>query len=168
MISDLFGDEGEVDLHIEMSYTLADTIDGMASYNRKLDGTFIGFVRLNPRIADFSKEYILSTIIHEALHVYMYYYRVEKSLEFDSKFPIYSSTGDDHAEMAENYIDKMAEVLQNYNSSLTENEAKGLAWGGLMSEEFEAWKNFDSDKRGRYGAKKLAAKFGFPNFTPCN
>ena len=58
--------------------------------------------------------------------------------EFKNLFPIYwkyRGNEADHHEMAEKYLNSMANFLKTMNPRLSESVAKALAWGGLNKTE---------------------------------
>ena len=67
------------------------------------------------------------------------------SQEFLSMFPIYGQyvgNNPQHNEMANNYIGKMANVIKSFNPSISDVDARALAWGGL--EMTTVWRNQDT------------------------
>lgn len=96
--------------------------------------------------------------------------------ELSEILPIYSACNSpttsfntcSHEEMATNYVDLMAQTIQNYNPNLTEYEALGIAWVGLDGTDY--WNN---NVPGELKSQIAIAQFNmqlYPettNVTPC-
>lgn len=79
-----------------------------------------------------SKEYAVSTIIHEAIHAF---------LQYDAGNVINHNTN--HDTMATKYVTPFATLLSSMFPALTDKDATALAWGGLQKTELwkESFKN---------------------------
>lgn len=94
-------------------------------------------IQLNGNILpNSSREYIAATIMHEALHAYM-----ASSNHGENSL--------DHEDMAINYVTKMAASLRTMYPTLSESDARALAYGGL---EGTATFNFDMSRFGLTGS----------------
>nr|WP_295875941.1 hypothetical protein [uncultured Chitinophaga sp.] len=109
---------------------MADTIDGITTASFTLtDGktTTNMNITLNSKLItkfNSSKEYIVATILHEVIHAYLLAKKVNPLV--------------DHNEMGLFYIDKMASGIKTVFPTISDDNAKALAWGGVH--ESYAWK----------------------------
>lgn len=148
ILREIFGVNEDVNLKFSPSSTLPFAIDGTTTCS----GGSIAFdctIRLNTHVlTNSSKDYMVAVFIHEAIHAYITYQRNmlgANSQAFKDMFPIYGDyQGNDpqHNEMANNYINKMASVIKGFNPSISDMDARALAWGGL--EMTSVWQNQDT------------------------
>ncbi len=153
IVNSLFGMDKNINVFFHIDSSLPSHKAGNASYD-VASSNFIGHIYLNPiYLSPSNEESILGTIIHELLHVTMSYYidlnnnNLISDSELSSILPVYfacnSPTSNfetcSHEEMAANYVELMAETLQNFNQDLTNHEALGIAWVGLQETEY--WQN---------------------------
>lgn len=171
---DVFGIGKNIHLSIVVDYNLTkDSVDGdtkvdsaFTNYTPKgIEGLdFFATIRLNPWVLKNStKEYITSTIIHEAYHAYIDYKFMQyfkHVINVDSNviktlFPIYwgvyggsftngATNNNSHNIMASNFIQHMANpmsILTNYAMSplMKDSIYRSLSWGGLS--KTSAWRN---------------------------
>jgi hypothetical protein len=169
---EVFGIGKNVHLSVTVNYNWTkDSIDGdtkvdsaFTSYTPKgIEGLeFFATIRLNPWVLrNSTKEYIASTIIHEAYHAYINYkfnQYIRHVANVDSNvikqlFPIYWNvygTGmppgelNQHNIMASNFIQLMAEPLSIFSGSsfdqiLRDSVNRSLSWGGLG--KTTVWRN---------------------------
>lgn len=144
----VFGVNEDVNLKFSPSSTLDSATDGMAICS----GGSIIFnctILLNTHVlTNSSKDYIVAVFIHEAIHAYIMHQKNilgANSQAFKDMFPIYGTyQGNDpqHNEMANNFINKMASVIKGFNPSISDMDARALAWGGL--EMTTVWQNQDT------------------------
>lgn len=148
LIQKIFGINDDINLKF--------SIDNSLDQNSPVDGTegskpgedyFFGFIKLNPWVLkNATKEYILTTLLHESIHAYIDYWKYKLNAgiidtsEFKNRFPIfyeYNRILSDneiaqHNEMANNYINTMKEAINCYNLNSSDVGAEALAWGGLQ------------------------------------
>lgn len=109
---------------------LADTIDGDTKATPVASGgqtTWNMDITLNSRLVtkfNSSKDDIVATILHEVIHAYLLAIKVNPLI--------------DHNEMGLFYIDKMASGIKDVFPTISSDDAKALAWGGVH--ESYAWK----------------------------
>lgn len=147
-ILSVFGVNEDVNVKFTSSSTLPLSTDGITTCS----GGSIVFdctVKLNTHVlTNSSKDYIVAVFIHEALHAFINFKKNQlgaNSQEFRDMFPIYGQyVGNDpqHNEMANNYIDKMANIIKGFNPSISDTDARALAWGGL--EMTTVWRDQDT------------------------
>jgi len=90
-----------------------------------------------------AQEFILGTMIHECIHA-MIQYQYERFIngeiteqQFKNLFPsawAYMNMGPysaEHQEMADNYVEKLSQIILSFNPMLGTNNASLLAWRGL-------------------------------------
>jgi len=102
---------------------------------------------MNPWVLKNStQEFIAGTLLHEALHSVMDYWRKQvrmkaiDSAQFATMFPIFSQYGPpltgtalaQHMEMANNYITFFVNYLRNFDPSIDPDIANAIAWTGLQ------------------------------------
>lgn len=80
-------------------------------------------ITLNSALQNASNEFIVSTILHEALHSYFIYRN--------------SIGGLDHTLMAQQYIDWFKSIMTTLFPNIDNDTNTALAWGGL--EETSGW-----------------------------
>lgn len=149
IINKIFGTNEDVNLKFTVDNSLTkDSLDGYTKFPGGSAFFFDSKIQLNPWVLQNStKEYILVTMLHEAIHSYIDYwynqYLVKQidSTTFKTKFPIfwnYKSVLHDpteiaeHNTMANNYINTMKNAIKSYNPNVTDAAAEALAWGGLQ------------------------------------
>ena len=99
-----------------------------------------------------SEDWILATILHEAIHGYIDYnkFLVEQELltqeKFDQLFPLYAMDNTGHLSMGLRYVNEIADLLQSNNPSLTRYEALSLSRVGLGDTSFWAITLSQNDK----------------------
>jgi hypothetical protein len=76
-----------------------------------------------------SKEFIVSTVYHEVLHAYL---GTKYIKGLDGKYII----GDDHSEMADNYVALLSGSLKVAFPNISNQDAWALSWGGLEETPF--------------------------------
>ncbi len=151
IMHDIFGVTDSINLafQIETSFTKdsADGITPLPSIPNWNSHIYNQTISLNPWVLkNSSREYILITIFHEAIHAYInfHYYKYTQSYmdstTFKNMFPIFwqykrvlrtHADTAQHNEMANNYISKMKNAIQSFNPAVSDTIANGLAWGGL-------------------------------------
>lgn len=106
---------------------------------------FGGTLQINSNIApNATQDWILSTMIHEMIHAFIDFQKerlargIITQSEFNRMFPIFNPDREDqnHATMAYLYVDKIADILQRNNTSLSREEALGLSRIGLEDTGF--------------------------------
>jgi hypothetical protein len=121
------------------AYTLdPDTLTSNIYYQRIMMNAWV--------LQNSSREYIASTMLHEAIHSYISYwegqYRMGRidSNTFKARFPIFwdpsrpRSDGEmqDHEEMAVNFTSMFKRFILSFNSNMSDAMATALAWKGLQ------------------------------------
>lgn len=150
IIQDVFNVTQDINLTYYVDQSLSGTsVDG----NHRGAGAFIfnGNIGINPDILkQASKEYILVTFIHEALHAFirhnvdLYNAKQIDSVTFKEHFLIFwnpepsdprriltPSEKIEHEQMAQKYISFMVNAIKSFNPLVSEEFATALAWGGL-------------------------------------
>lgn len=142
----------------------APTVDGDTgidnfSFKKNPDGTpsheldFMSVeIRLNTNLSNASKEYITATIMHEALHAYLWYSQ---------------TIVNQHLDMARNYITSMSSQLQAMYPNMSASDAKALAWGGLIQEAGSLYSSLSQAEKNNIADTNNAYKNG-TNGAPCN
>ncbi len=129
MINQTFNISAELDLVIDGRSDFSNHIDGDASTQAGDDGYCKINIDLNINIlSNAAKEYIAATMFHESIHAYL----AANSRMSDL----------DHQVMAELYISKMVNGIQELYPSISSRDAEALAWGGLQ--ETPAWTSLQS------------------------
>lgn len=90
----------------------------------------IGITLNKAGMANSSREYVASTILHEMIHGFF---------DANGQQPLSDQNNIHHQVMANEYIAKMADALMKLFPTLPSSDATALAWGGLT--ETIAWKN---------------------------
>ena len=103
-----------------------------------------------------SKEFIIKTMFHEAIHAYIDYHWKKylngqiDSTTFKQMFPKiwdYKKTPytnlAQHTEIAHSYVDYIKSIIKSFNSQIADSTNKGISWSGLF--ETQAWKDLGSD-----------------------
>ena len=135
IINQVFENDEFVDLNFYESADFDATTYGDTQVSPQISGDterIIANVTLNVTLLpNASQEFIVSTIIHEVLHAYLDYTRDRDLFN-------------DHEEMANECVERMAIALKNLFPKLSKSDAEALAWGGL--EEAQAWKTMLIDE----------------------
>jgi len=156
ILQKIFGANEDVNLTFSVDNSLTkDSLDGYTKFPGGSASFFDSKIELNPWVLENStKEYILVTMLHEAIHSYIdYWYNQYLTKQIDSttfknRFPIfwdYKKTLKDpveiaqHNAMANNYINTMTNAIKSYNPNASNEAAEALAWGGLQ--ETTVWKS---------------------------
>lgn len=161
----VFGVSKYVHLKIEIDYTL-DSADADAFSSANIPTSlssedtlnFSAKIQFNPWVLkNSSNEYIIATLIHEAIHGYINYkyaqYRlgIIDSNVIKTLFPLFWETEQNggnlrdattqHSIMAAQLIDEISTAIRSYNPNVTDTTAKALAWGGLRNSTLWKTKN---------------------------
>ncbi len=135
ILKDVFGVNVEVNIKFSINKGLPDSVVGQERVSSGILVDYMSVVELNPKYLTGSQDYIAATLIHESIHAFISYKRREMdSTSFKNMFPIYwDYRGNEaqHNEMANNYLNKMAGFLKQFNPSISDSVALALAWGGL-------------------------------------
>lgn len=119
MINQVFNVSPELDLVIDGRSTFSNDIDADAATQLGHDGYCKINIDLNINVLlGAAKEYIAATMFHESIHAYL----AATSRMSDL----------DHQVMADLYISKMIEGIQELHPSISSADAEALAWGGLQ------------------------------------
>lgn len=146
-INSLFNKNDNIDLVFQANPLLKNTsTDGnYLGYAGSTNGTAGTYrVGMNPDVlANASKEYILVTLYHEALHAYLdHKKRTLTTLEFNTQFAGYTVNGGrllmsqdpQHWPMAyANFVNGLRDVILEFNSSYDFARATALAKGGIIT-----------------------------------
>lgn len=148
LINNAFGRNDKTNILIKAENSLiGSTIDGRRNggtqfYNNSGTKTYTFTIELNPDVLLHStKEYILVTLYHEALHAYIDMKKVELSaIEFESQFSgLYVNNGrligvvdEAHWPMGySRFINGLRDVILAYNPNFNSDRAYALALGGI-------------------------------------
>lgn len=153
IIQEIFGVNEDVNITFSArpsSFFDSPKEDGVSKFNGGMT-TFDCNVYLNASMLNTATEdYIFITMIHEALHGYLKYKRHTLDFtDFSALYPMYlpKSTNSYHQIMSYNqssgYVAKMAAALMAFNSNVSLESAKALAWGGLQFTK--EWENLGND-----------------------
>lgn len=187
LINKVFNVNEDVNLFISMDKTL--TIDSTDAYVKmpfRTSSFYEQNMKLNPWVfTNSSKEYMLVTIYHEAIHAYIQYnkylldYGKIDSITFKQKFPLFWDYKRalnnyeliQHQIMADNYINSMKDLLKSYNPNINDSLATAMAWGGLH--ETNMWKQKSDTAhllRLNKKARGVDSSFNFQinSLTKCN
>ena len=153
MVTDIFGPGVKFNLTFEAGYTGSNyAIHSVRPHGQNNEYGFSSTITLsdNKNSSNCTRDMVLSTIVHETLHAY-YQYLITKDggHKVNSKYPLFVVVQNnymDHYSMAEDYVDKMANLLREYNPRLSPSHATHLAWAGL--EDTPAYKRLESRFRG--------------------
>ncbi len=144
MIKSVFGINESLNLLYSVDPNLAGTTeDGYYNHINYIGGNAYYLISLNPTtLLNASKEYILATMIHEALHAYI---RNKKntldSTTFNQEFPLYGtykSNDPDHQLMATQFLNSFIKTLSGFNSNLDLSAARAICLAGLYGTDY--WK----------------------------
>lgn len=155
IIQKIFGVNEDVNLTFTVDNSLTkNSLDGYTKFPGGSSFFFDSKIELNPWVLqNATKEYILVTMLHEAIHSYIDYWynqyltKAIDSSTFKSRFPIFWNYKQilkdpveiaQHNTMAENYITTMKDAIKSYNPNATDTAAVALAWGGLQ--QTTVWK----------------------------
>ncbi|WP_199118584.1 hypothetical protein [Pedobacter sp. ASV28] len=149
LIKNAFNKNDRINLTIEPNYSLQGTsTDGVLGQNSKFTYNnqlyFNISVGINPDILkNATKEYILVTIYHEAIHAYLALKKAELSeTEFNNQFAgLYVNGGrligvqdPQHWSMGyTNFVNGLKNIILAYNPSFNADRAHALALGGIVS-----------------------------------
>ncbi len=137
ILKDVFGVDVQTNIKFSVNPNLNDTVVGQARVSNGSMVSYMAEIELNPKYLNGSQDYIASTLIHEAIHSYIDFKRRDLGSDtttFSNMFPVYWSFRQNeaqHNEMANNYVNKMANFLKQFNVNLSDETAIALAWGGL-------------------------------------
>lgn len=134
IITSLFGGSPSVNIDLAPRYlnTVTDAVTGSYSPG---PGYFTAEIYLNDRFLNRTKEHVLSTIIHEYIHAYTQFQRIQVGADSLSSVYGFTATGninfDDHEIMSVAYVNQMADLLVQVNPNFNRDHALHLAWIGL-------------------------------------
>jgi hypothetical protein len=130
LIWNAFGESANFDIEFEDQDLGDPTLDGQTAIS--ISGDVVTFkITLNPgALNSASQEYIMATVFHEMLHAYMGYLDINAS-----------NNSSDHINMANNYLNLLADALMEH-FSISSTDATHLSWGGLH--ETQAWANLST------------------------
>jgi hypothetical protein len=153
ILTNVFGESKKYNLTFVENPNLADNQDGHTLPAIITNGIFSFTIELNSNtLLDATKEFTAATIIHEVVHAYL------------------RTTGkigqlQQHSEMANGYVNRMASALIKMYPNLTTNQANAMAWGGLQ--DTSGWAALPDNLKNQYTIEnnyQHAGNFG----TKCN
>lgn len=154
LIFDVFNQNEVVNLTFKPRI-LDDNLDGVL-LNSMADSSYAGpgyaylVIAINTKIlSSATKEYLMATFMHEALHAYIQYQKLNMDPDtFNNTFPLFGEyKGNDphHNLMAYMYFDKMEKLIKKYNSSLDDLTVKAIVAGGLYKTDY--WTKLDAQTK---------------------
>jgi len=139
LLNDQF-DDPDIDYEIYFrANDLGESIDGLWN-NNNMSGTAHTITLNSNMLSTASKEYILVTMYHEALHAYVYSLKQSLGNQFPILYPEiseywingtpkYSGT---HADLG-GFIDDLADAIQSFNPGISNYDAQVLAKAGIIN-----------------------------------
>ncbi len=145
LLNGVFGVTEKVKLTFRAA-NMPQNYNGANNFDGVIDGEYHFTIYLNSWMLTHSSiEYILKSMLHESIHSMIdfeyqkYIDHLIDSTQFKSLYPLVWEYKRDnqayarHLQMAKNYVDAMADVLQWYHFGLSEWKATSIAWDGLQS-----------------------------------
>ena len=158
LIKNLYNSNQDINLlFVPRTFSSTD-IDG-EYYTKIKDGTNFGTGWADQKIGistyvlnNSTQEYILTTLIHESIHAYISYQKLNLSeSDFETQMPSYAFwyadsppyKDTDHTVMISDFYKQFSDLLKAFNNNLDDETIKSLILGGLYKTNY--WKSCLSD-----------------------
>lgn len=161
ILQNVFGVDSLVNIIFVADATLPQNVNASTQVSTIQFDPNTGFfkirIRINPWVlTNSSKEFIIKTMFHEAIHAFINYHWLKyanglmDSTTFKQMFPKiwdykktpYSNPAQ-HAQIAYSYVDDIKSIVNSFNSSVADSTNRAISWSGLY--ETQAWKDLGND-----------------------
>ena len=161
ILKNVFGVDSLVNIIFVADSTLPQNVNASTQVSSIQFDQYTGFfkirIRINPWVlTNSSKEFIIKTMFHEAIHAFINYHWLKytnglmDSTSFKQMFPKiwdykktpYSNPAQ-HTQIAYSYVDDIMSIVHSFNALVADSTNKAISWSGLF--ETQAWKDLGSD-----------------------
>ncbi len=161
ILKNVFGVDSVVNITFIADSTLPQSVNAVTQPTSIQFNPTTGFFNIKIKINTWvlknsSKEFIIKTMFHEAIHAFIDYHwkkytnGLMDSTTFKQQFPKiwdYKKTPYNnlaqHTEIATSYVDDIMSIVRSFNSLVADSTNKAISWSGLY--ETQAWKDLGSD-----------------------